>query len=111
MKLREIAETLRLEVLAGAGGLDREVSGGYTGDLLSDVMANSREGEVWITIQSHLNVVAVGSLKELAGIIVIGGKTPSGEVLEKAEAEGLPLLRSELSAYEVSGRLHRLLNG
>ncbi|MEW5725786.1 MAG: serine kinase [Thermodesulfobacteriota bacterium] len=109
MKLSDIVEKLGLEVLAGAGRLDREVTGGYASDLISDVMANSRPGQLWITLQAHVNVVAVGALRELAGVVIVRGRAPAGEALAKAEEEGLPLLRTELPAFEISGRLHRLL--
>ena len=109
MTLTEIADRIGLKVLAGTAGLGREATGGYAGDLLSDVMAHSQAGQVWITLQGHLNVVAVAVLRELSGIIITGGREPAADTLAKAEAEGLPLLQSELSAFELCGRLHRLL--
>ncbi len=59
MKVSEIIEKLDLKVYSGKKGLDREISGGYVSDLLSDVMGNAREGEVWITLQVHQNVMAI----------------------------------------------------
>ena len=83
MNLAEIKEKLELDLLTGPDGLDREVAGGYSGDLLSDVMGNSEPGQVWITIQTHVNIAAVASLRELAGIILAGGREPSPEALAK----------------------------
>ena len=65
MKVQELVDKLGLKVLAGAQGLDREIDGCYISDLLSDVMGNAMEGNIWITLQTHKNVMAVASLKEL----------------------------------------------
>jgi len=109
MRLEELARELGLEVRCAPERLDREVAGGYVGDLLSDVIANSREGEVWITRQVHQNIVAVASLKDLAGVILIQGSEPAPDTLAKAESERIPLFVSELPAFELAGRIYQLL--
>jgi predicted transcriptional regulator len=108
MQLKRIVDALGLEVRAGEGGMDRKVEGGYVSDLLSDVIANSKRGDLWITLQIHRNIVAVATLKELAGIVVIGGKQPAEEALKKAEEENLVILTSPLPAFELVGRLYEL---
>ena len=105
MKLTEIVDELGLRVAAGAGHLDVEVTGGYTSDLLSCAMAGAAQGNLWITLQGHLNIVAVASLNELAGVIVTEGKPVSRETTTKAEEEGVVLLLTPLTSYEVAGRL------
>jgi len=97
-------------VQCAGGNLGREVTGGYVGDLLSDVMANSKEGDIWITRQVHQNIVAVASLKDLAGIILIQGCEPAPDTAAKAEAEGIPILVTDLPAFEIVGRIYALLN-
>jgi len=109
MKLKEIIEKLKLKVLTGKDRLDAEVSGGYTSDLLSDVMANSREGNLWITLQTHLNIVAVAKLKDLAGIIIVNNRQPDQETMKKAEDEKVPLLATESTAFKISGELFKLI--
>ena len=109
MNLETIVQSLQLQVKAGENRLPQEVRGGYVGDLLSDVMANSREGDVWITRQIHQNIVAVASLKDLAGIVLVNGAEPASDTLQKAVGEGIPLLLSNLSAFEVAGRIFALL--
>lgn len=106
MNVKKMQNLLHLEGMAGMQAVDREVTGGYCGDLLSDVMANSLKGSVWLTIQSHHNIVAVAVLKELAAIILVNGRSPDEETKAKAEDEGIPILRSDLSAYELAGRLY-----
>jgi hypothetical protein len=110
MKLEKIVQVLGLEVKCGKDHLEKEVTGGYTGDLLSDVMGNSKEGYIWITRQVHQNIVAVASLKEHAGIILINSCQPTQETLEKAEAEKIPIMVSDLPAFEISGKIYNILS-
>jgi predicted transcriptional regulator len=107
MQVEMLVNSLRLEVKAGNDQLHQEVTGGYAGDLLSDVIAHSVRGNVWVTIQTHPNIVAVASMKELAAIILAGGREPDPETLKKAEEEGIPLLISLLPAFELAGRLYQ----
>lgn len=108
MKLQEIVDSLSLDVRAQGTDLNREVSGGYVSDLLSDVIGNSKEGNIWITLQTHQNIVAVAALRNLSGIILINGRSPDADTLKKAHEEGVPILVSPLPAFEVAGRLYSL---
>ena len=105
MTLKKIVEALNLVVKTGETLLDRPVRGGYAADLLSDVLAHARKDNVWITLQTHINIVAVASAKELGGIIIVNGRTPDEETLRKAEEEQIPILISPLSTYDVVCRL------
>jgi predicted transcriptional regulator len=105
MKLQQVLQSLPLELKAGGDGVDTEVTGGYAGDLLSCAMAGSAKGHLWVTVQGHLNVVAVASLNDLAGVIVAEGKPVAPEALAKADDEGIPILSTELGTFEVVGRL------
>ena len=96
-----------LEVAAGAGGLDRQVKGGYISDLLSDVMAHAPGGAVWITLQVHQNVVAVAVLKEVAAVCLVGGRRPLPETAAKADEEKIPVLLSPDDAYTLAGKLYQ----
>ena len=108
MKLKDIIDELNLEVKSGADWLDNEISGGYESDLLSDVLAHSKEGNIWITLQIHHNIVAVASTKGLSGILLINGRVPEEETIRKAEEERIPILVSAMPAFEVVGRLYSL---
>ena len=108
MTLKHIAAALNLVVKTGEDLLERTVTGGYAGDLLSDVLAHARKGQVWITLQTHNNIVAVASAKELCGIIVVNGRTPEEATLRKAGEEDIPILVSPLSTYDVVCRLCEL---
>jgi len=109
MRLDEIVRALGLEILTPVADLSRTVDNGYTGDLLSDVLAGARSGDLWTTIQRHANVVAVAKVTGIAAIVIAGGARPSGDVLQKAEAEGVPILATPDPLFAITGRIHRLL--
>jgi predicted transcriptional regulator len=109
MKLNEIVKELDLKVLASHECLDREVSDGYVSDLLSDVMANSREKNLWITLQTHMNIVAVAALKRLSAIVIVNGRVPGQDTLSKAESENIPVLSTGESAFKLAGMLYNIL--
>jgi serine kinase of HPr protein (carbohydrate metabolism regulator) len=108
MKIKEIVHDLDLQVLSGQALLEREITGGYTGDLLSDVLANATTGNIWITSQIHQNIIAVASSKELSGIIVVNRRKPEEGTIKKSIEEKIPLLISHLSAYEITGKLYEI---
>ena len=108
LKLTDLVEKLQLEIRTGANRLDVAVNRGYASDLMSDVMANATEGDVWVTLQTHQNIVAVAVMKALAGIILVSGREPEEETLRKAEAEEVPILISKMPAFELVGRLFEL---
>ncbi|HHV41077.1 MAG: DRTGG domain-containing protein [Bacteroidales bacterium] len=110
MTVKEMAQTLGLKVLAGEGGLEKKIIGGYTSDLLSDVMGYADAGYVWITLQTHKNVMAIASLKELAAVVLVKGFEPDADTVELAEQEDIPILSTTEQAFELSGRLYRLLH-
>jgi len=106
MKLQEIVKKMGFEVIVGSELLDREVTGGYAGDMLSDVLANAKKGNIWVTLQTHLNIVAVASTKELSGIVLVNGRIPVEDTMKKAEVEKIPIMTSKLPAFKVVGELY-----
>jgi predicted transcriptional regulator len=110
MQVKDIITALDLKVFGGSQGLDREITGGYTSDLLSDVMGYAENGKVWITLQTHKNVIAIASLKELAAVILIKGNDPDTDMLAQAKEEGIPVLGTNEEAFEITGKLFNLLN-
>mgnify|MGYP000077961564 CR=1 FL=1 len=107
--LREIVQALGCSVVSCATQLDRTVTGAYVGDLLSDVVARGGTGMLWITRQVHSTIVAVAVLKELAAILIVHGAVPDAETIAKAEAEGVVMLTTTLSAFETAGAVYQLL--
>ena len=84
---------------------DREVTGGYVGDLLSWVMGRAAQDNAWITIMSNVNIVAVASLADVSMIILAEGVQTDSGVLETAEQKGVNVISSELSAFEIAARI------
>jgi predicted transcriptional regulator len=110
MKVAELVDKLELKIFSGAGGLENEVSGGYVSDLLSDVMGNASEGKVWITLQTHRNVMAIASLKDLAAVILVKGLAPDQDMAAQSEMENLPVLGSSDQTFELAGKLYALIS-
>lgn len=110
MTVADIVKHLDLKVFSGSEGLNQEITGGYTSDLLSDVMGNADAGMVWITLQTHINVMAIASLKELSAIILVKGFEPEQNTLQQSNNEGIPVLGTSLKAFEITGKLYQLLN-
>ena len=108
MKLAELKEKLELENLTDTYQLDCEISGGYTSDLLSDVIANSKKDNIWITLQTHLNIAAVAKLKELAAIIIVMNKEVDRETISRANEEKINIFRTPMNAFGLSGKLYEM---
>lgn len=107
MKISEIAEKLSLEVLA-LPAPDEEVNGCYIGDLLSWVMGRAEAGNVWITIMTNVNIIAVASLSGVSAIIVAENAEISDDVVKTASAQGINLLHSKLPSYETAVSFSKL---
>jgi serine kinase of HPr protein (carbohydrate metabolism regulator) len=110
MTVKDLMEALDLTLFNSETSLDREIKGGYVSDLLSDVMGFAKEGEVWVTLQTHKNVAAIASLKELACVIIVKGGKFDDDTLRHAEEEGIPMLGTKLETFEIVGKIYQLLN-
>ncbi len=106
--LGQIAQELNLEVATGAENLERRVVAGYASDLLSCAMNRAKKGYVWVTLQSHSNVVAVASLLDLAAVIITEGNRPDEETVARAQSEGVCLLLTPKTTFTVVGELAAL---
>ena len=109
MKVSELRDDLGLTVFSGKEGMERDISGGYASDLLSDVMGNAREGQVWVTLQTHKNVMAIASLKDLAAVILVKGTQPDADTLKHSDEEGVPMLGTDKPTFEIVGELYKSL--
>ncbi|PIE88694.1 MAG: serine kinase [Bacteroidetes bacterium] len=111
MNVSDILQWENTTLVCGETGLEKEITNGYVSDLLSDVMGNAEEGMAWITIQTHKNLVAVASLKELACIIITSGNKPTAELLAAAQEEEIPVITTPSSSFECTGMLYNALKG
>lgn len=108
MKVREFAEKAGMKVYTGDIGLDNELSGVYICDLLSWVMSHADKNNAWITVHTHLNIVAVALLTEVACIIVPEGISIEEPTIKKAAEEGIVILGSALGAYEIACKAYEM---
>jgi hypothetical protein len=106
MTLKELITKLQLKTFVEANNLDREIMVGYTSDLLSDVMGGANSGALWVTVQTHPNIIAVAVLKDIAGIIITGNKNPQPETIKLAQKEHITLLGTDKSSFVASGMLY-----
>ncbi len=110
MKVTDIVEKLGLKVFSGHEGLGREVSGGYASDLLSDVMGHAESGAAWITIQTHRNVMAIASLRDLSAVIITCGEKPGDDTMTQSHEEAIPVLGTDLSTFQLAGKLYSIIS-
>ncbi len=109
MTLQEIIAKLDLTLLTNPKDFASiRPSGGYASDLLSCVMAGAKPGNLWLTIQAHVNIVAVASLNDLSAVIITENASPEAAVIEKANEQGVTLLVSRENTYQVAGKLWEL---
>ncbi len=103
MKVKELAAVIAAKTLVETANLEANISCGYSCDLLSWVLAHGKPGMAWMTVQTHLNVIAVSVLMEMACVILVEGVQLEEASLRKAQEEGLAVLATEKTAYEVCG--------
>jgi hypothetical protein len=108
MKLKEIAGRLEWELKTPGVPLEAEVKTGYASDLLSDVLAHAIEGDLWVTRQTHLNIVAIAVMRDLSGILLVSGAEPDADTVEKALEKSVPIFRTALPTFEAVGRLYQI---
>jgi hypothetical protein len=108
-KLTDIIEKLNLTILTDPEfANDKEVELGYSSDMLSCVMAGAKHNSIWVTMQAHLNIIAVATLLELSAIVITEGNTPDQAVIAKANEEGVILLSTAEPTFNIAGRLWEL---
>jgi hypothetical protein len=111
MRLQELAQVLDLDELTPAPesvGDDPDITSGYASDLMSDVLAHAPMGGILVTLQVHLNVIAVAGHAGLQAVIFSCGRIPDEDVIEKATEEGLALYVSHTDTFNLAGRLYEL---
>ncbi len=108
MKIKEFVETLDLKVLTPYDA-EREITGCYSGDLLSWVMSRAKEGDVWLTVMGNINAVAVAVLSDCACILLTENAALDEQAKVKAEMQGVCFLQSSKNAYELAVEISELI--
>ena len=109
MLLEKIIENLDVEIMVGEYE-GKEIQKGYTSDLLSEVMS-SGNSDIWITVQSHSNIVAVATIIGVKAIVLVNGREYTKDTIDKAKEEGICLLRSKQNAFVITGKIYAMLQG
>ena len=106
MNTHDITEKVGLKALSEFEA--REVDGVFVSDMLSDVMAGAKPGNLWITVQTHKSVVPAANLVDVAAVVVAGGKDVPQDTIDLATKHDIGILVTELSTYELVGKLYAL---
>ena len=106
MKVCELAKEIGAEYLNKAD-TEKVISSGFVCDLLSWAMAKGKSGMAWVTVQSHLNVIAIAALHDISCVVLPENINMEQSVIDKANEEGINILVSGLSAYEICGILYK----
>ena len=109
MTIKELIEKLQLTLLTASVDVSKEVTGGFCSDMLSYVMGKSDEGQAWITIQGHNNIIAVAALKELSCVILADNVKPETETIQSAVKQDVAVLSSNDKTFVIAGKLYDLL--
>lgn len=100
LDLNRAVEELELELVTG--DINKKIEGIYICDLLSNVIASARSGDLWLTVQGHLNILAVADLTDVAAVVVVEGNEPDQDTVERAAEKGITLLKSSKPAFELA---------
>lgn len=104
MKLSDICQKLELKCVSQM--VEKEITGVYISDMVSDVIANAKAGNLLVTIQIHSNVVAAANLVDISSILVTQGKLPTDDVIKMADKASIPILSTELNRWQVTTKLY-----
>lgn len=106
MTLEEVINNLGLKVVTEVKDFSQiKVSGGYASDLLSCVMSGAKKGNVWLTLQAHINIVAVAALLDLSAVIITENAQPDEATIAKANQQEIILLSTTQDTYTLAGKL------
>lgn len=105
MNVKDFCALIEAKQIVVGANEKREITCGYACDLLSWVLAHGKNGMAWSTVQTHVNVIAVAALMEMSCVILCEGNELEAQALEKATNEGIAVLQTDMTAYEVSGLL------
>lgn len=110
LTIKQLVDDLGFELLTKHADVNRKPEFAYVSDLLSDVMGKAQENMIWVTSQTHKNIIAVASLKDLSAIVVVNERKVSQELVEQADKENVVIISSNRAAFDTVGLLFDYLN-
>ena len=109
MTVKDLSDKLSLEILTAHDEIDRPVTGGYSGDLLSWVMGRATAGDAWITVMGNINSIAVAVLADISCIVLADSSVLDENAKARAEQQNVIILRSELNQFTLCNKIGELL--
>lgn len=109
MKVKELIKKINLTLTTKPDFEDKEITSCYICDLLSRVMSKAQSGNIWATIQSNVNIVAVALLAECSCIILCEGIQPDKDAIDKANENDVIILTTDKTSYELACNLYEVL--
>lgn len=106
MTTQDLTEKIGLKALTKFD--PREIDGVFISDMLSDVMAGAKSGNLWITVQTHKSIIPAANLVDVSAVIVTSNKTVPADTIELAEKHNIALLTTDLPSFELVGKLYGL---
>lgn len=103
LKLSSVITAVQAQPLTDPAAVD--ITGCYISDLLSDVLAHAQPGMLWVTLQTHRNVISTASMKDISAVLFTTGRKPAPAIIAEAEVGNITLLTTPLTTYEAAGRL------
>lgn len=103
MKLQEIIEKVDLKPLTNIE--NNEVEGVFISDMLSDVMTSAQPGQLWLTVQTHTNIVSAANLVDLSAIVITQGKKVPENTVELANRYHVVILSTSMQTFELAAKL------
>lgn len=106
MRLKDVQRLLKADPLMFEENMDREIEAVHASDLISEVLASCCRGALWLTGLLDLQIINTAELFDLSGVVFIGNRRPSPQIIALAREEGIPILATRLSMFEACGVLH-----
>ena len=103
VKLEELLSLTKAQLLTES--VHTDIGGCYISDLLSDVLAHAQPGVLWVTVQTHHNVISVAATKDIAAVLFTCDRRPEPSIVVEAEEQGIALLSTSLTTFEAAGKL------
>ncbi len=103
MTVKELEKQLGLKALNEVS--DKQIEGAFVSDMVSDVMAGAKPGDVWVTVQTHKNIVAAANLIDIPAIVIVRDKQVPQDTIDMATKVGITIFTSPLDSYSLAVRL------
>lgn len=106
MTTRDLIEKMGLKPLSTFE--PRNIDGVFISDMISDVMAGAKSGNLWLTVQTHKSIVPAANLVDVSAIIITSGKEVPQETVDLASKYNIAILSTALPTFELVGKLYAL---